>query len=250
MADSTTPTPVPPATPADRDAAIEQLLLTGLDHYFAGRFDQAVHLWTRILFLDRGHARARAYIERARLAMAEGQRALEERQSQESASGPARRVPIAWPALPAADVTKEGVSPASRATDGAERTARRTEPVWPHVTLTVVSLVLLAAAAYIASEGDTLSRWMLSTPSDVSAVDAVDEATPLPIPDTSQMLVERARALFVRGHVREALDVLDGVRANDVAKPESDTLRGELQRTLLDAGGFPSSPAPSPATAR
>src|SRR5262245_52425484 len=63
---------------ADRDAKIEQLLLAGLDHYFAARYDQAINVWTRALFLDRNHARARAYIERARTALAEAQRESEE----------------------------------------------------------------------------------------------------------------------------------------------------------------------------
>ena len=70
------PRPVPP----DRahDARVEQLLLAGLDQYFAGRYEQSIHLWTRVLFLDRGHARARAYIERARSALGERQRESEE----------------------------------------------------------------------------------------------------------------------------------------------------------------------------
>jgi len=63
---------------ADRDALIERLLLAGLDHYFEGRYEQAVNLWTRVAFLERGHGRARAYIERARGALAERQRETEE----------------------------------------------------------------------------------------------------------------------------------------------------------------------------
>ncbi len=57
---------------------IEQLLLVGLDHYFAAQYEQAINVWTRALFLDRSHARARAYIERARSALAERQRESEE----------------------------------------------------------------------------------------------------------------------------------------------------------------------------
>ena len=63
---------------AERDAKIESLLLAGLDHYFAADYAQAIDVWTRALFLDRNHARARAYIERARSAMAEQQRESEE----------------------------------------------------------------------------------------------------------------------------------------------------------------------------
>src|SRR5256885_14101621 len=66
------------APEADRDAKIEQLLLAGLDHYFAAQYDHAISVWTRVLFLDRSHARARAYIERGRSALAERQRESEE----------------------------------------------------------------------------------------------------------------------------------------------------------------------------
>src|SRR4051812_3347637 len=57
---------------------IEELLLAGLDHYFNGQHELAISVWTRVLFLDRSHARARAYIERARSAIAERQREGEE----------------------------------------------------------------------------------------------------------------------------------------------------------------------------
>ena len=63
---------------AERDAKIESLLLSGLDHYFSSDYAQAIDVWTRALFLDRQHARARAYIERARGALAEQQRESEE----------------------------------------------------------------------------------------------------------------------------------------------------------------------------
>src|SRR3954462_648413 len=67
-----------PRADAERDAKIESLLLAGLDHYFASDYAQAVDVWTRALFLDRNHARARAYIDRARSALAEQQRESEE----------------------------------------------------------------------------------------------------------------------------------------------------------------------------
>src|SRR5262249_25496366 len=72
---------IPPAShhdDSDRDAKIENLLLAGLDHYFASDYAQAIDVWTRALFLDRNHARARAYIERPRTALAERQRESEE----------------------------------------------------------------------------------------------------------------------------------------------------------------------------
>src|SRR5262245_32267035 len=66
------------AAEPDRDARIEQLLLAGLDQYFARDYEQAINIWTRVVFLERGHSRARAYIERARSALAERQRESEE----------------------------------------------------------------------------------------------------------------------------------------------------------------------------
>ena len=65
--------------PQGRDAAIEALLLAGLDHYFAGDHERAIHAWERVLFLDRGHRRARAYIDRARAVVAERQREVDAR---------------------------------------------------------------------------------------------------------------------------------------------------------------------------
>src|SRR5262245_43017244 len=72
------PRPFEAPAGADDDSRIEHLLITGLDHYFAGEFETAINLWTRVLFLDRNHDRARAYIDRARSAQAEQQRASEE----------------------------------------------------------------------------------------------------------------------------------------------------------------------------
>ena len=77
----TNPTNQSPASidgDAERDAKIESLLIAGLDQYFASHYAQAIDIWTRALFLDRNHARARAYIDRARSAMAEQQRESEE----------------------------------------------------------------------------------------------------------------------------------------------------------------------------
>src|SRR5712671_1698796 len=66
------------AQPPGRESRIEELLLAGLDHYFSGQHELAISIWTRVLFLDRSHARARAYIERARGAIAERHREGEE----------------------------------------------------------------------------------------------------------------------------------------------------------------------------
>src|ERR1044071_10088187 len=68
----------PAAADPERATRIEELLVSGLDHYFAEDYEQAINVWTRVIFLDREHDRARAYIERARKAIAERQRQSEE----------------------------------------------------------------------------------------------------------------------------------------------------------------------------
>src|SRR5687767_2027845 len=73
-----TPSSPSAGTEAEREELIEKLLLAGLDHYFEGSYEQAVNVWTRVAFLERGHGRARAYIERARGALAERDRQAEE----------------------------------------------------------------------------------------------------------------------------------------------------------------------------
>jgi len=78
-------TPASLSDDADRAARIEELLVSGLDHYFAAEYEQAINIWTRVVFLERDHDRARAYIERARSAIAERQRESEE------AAAPRRR---------------------------------------------------------------------------------------------------------------------------------------------------------------
>ena len=49
---------------ADRDSRTEALLVEGLDRYFAGQYEEAIHIWTRVLFLDRNHARPRLHRSR------------------------------------------------------------------------------------------------------------------------------------------------------------------------------------------
>ena len=69
-----------------RDGQVDALLDDGLDRsvnrsmtlFMLGRYEEAIHLWTRVLFLDRSHARARAYIDRARTTLAELQRRSDE----------------------------------------------------------------------------------------------------------------------------------------------------------------------------
>jgi tetratricopeptide (TPR) repeat protein len=54
-----------------------ELLRQGEEFYSRGFYHQAIHVWTRILFLDRGNPDARLRIDRAKEALAERERQLD-----------------------------------------------------------------------------------------------------------------------------------------------------------------------------
>jgi len=62
----------------------EDLLREGQELFDDGHFDRAIHVWTRIRFIEKDDARARAAIERAKRAQAERQRQLDQRLAEAS----------------------------------------------------------------------------------------------------------------------------------------------------------------------
>jgi hypothetical protein len=248
----------------DRDARIDQLLLAGLDHYFAGHHELAISVWTRVLFLNHGHARARAYIDRARSAISERQResdellqtgfdafargdglaarrlltsavergapteealaVLERLTRLESAGGPSLSDRHALERIPVATID------ATLQADAAPSRLR-----W--VAAGVASgAIVAAAAAWLWFRGaDTgIAQATTSAPAAVAS-----DSEPLPVPAASEASIARARALQARGHLREALAALDGVRHGDALWLEADTLRGVIQKQLMNGAGSP-----------
>ena len=267
----------PPSSPEvperDRDARVEELLLTGLDHYFSGQHDLAVNVWTRVLFLDRGHARARAYIERARSAIAERQREGEElmhtgvaafrrgdqvaarallRSAVERGAGgeeamallqrlerlEATALPVEAGAVHARGARDTGTVPA--VATGSNRLT------W--IVTGVISGVLLAALIVL-SFGDQSTRWLgMGRDARVAVPARAEEA--IPVPAASELSIARARALRARGHLRDALAVLKSVRYGDRFRAEADDLRAAIQQELLAASTAapPAGSAPSTQT--
>jgi hypothetical protein len=241
----------------ERATKIESLLLTGLDHYFAAEYDQAINLWTRVLFLDRGHTSARAYIERARGALAEQQRESDELLQngvtafQRGEAGTARRllnsaverggaqdVALAFLArlnrLDAATGPGAGLAPVvmRRHIPGAGTTSgRETGGLW--IGLFVVAMV--AGALYALASWQRGGPWNLSLrpvpAAEVSAPHRIEDA--LPLPRMSEAALERARGLFASGRLRDALRAADLVRPADPLRQEADRLKTEIQRELL-----------------
>jgi hypothetical protein len=264
----------------DRDAKIEQLLLVGLDHYFASSYELAINVWTRALFFDRNHPRARAYIERARSALAERQRESEELLQtgvaafQRGDGGEARRL------LQAAI---DGGAPAEEALAILDRldrldtvvlpitTARTGRPVRPRKVFEKgrsrrsIAVMAIAAglAAVLGAAGLAASLWELPDgpavfPSIASfvrtagsvalapgraATPPVTLETSLAMPVRGEITLARARTLAAGGHLHDAIATLESIRATDAQKPEADRLRGDLQRQLLAVTPMPSPPS-------
>jgi hypothetical protein len=229
---------------------IEDLLIAGLDCYFAGRHEEAIHIWTRVLFIDRGHRRARAYIERSRLALAERQRehelllqdgvaamgrgdtsAARELLSQSLRdAGPDDR---ALAALAQLDRLAHAAPAYARTAPSASRTpagARR--PGHPRRLLPVLLiLVLSAGAAVIGAGAFGMPDWWTGAAPANRATDAV--SAPLPVITTAEAALVRARAMQARGRLREAAQALEMVAPQDALRAEADRLLIEIQDALL-----------------
>jgi tetratricopeptide (TPR) repeat protein len=254
------------APDADRDAKIEQLLLVGLDHYFAAQYDQAINVWTRALFLDRSHPRARAYIERARSALAERLRQSEELLHngvdafQRGEGDEARRLlraaidggaptDEALAVLDRLDRLETGANAAlSSSGTSAPRTRNSRTGVATTWSATAIAAGVLLVGGVLAFGGyaaisrngpvgpvgvDWQSLLMLKeTPAAPSILPVVREQ-PLPLPGRGEMALNRAKSLAATGHLTDALAALDLVRPTDPQKSEADRLRADVQRQLL-----------------
>jgi tetratricopeptide (TPR) repeat protein len=249
-----------PALDADRDAKIEQLLLVGLDHYFAAQYDQAINVWTRALFLDRSHPRARAYIERARSAVAERQRQSEEllhtgvAAFQRGEGDEARRLLKA--AIDGGAPTDEALAVlerldrldttvASAASPRSRREHRtgapRASAAGSRSTLAVAATVLVVAGvlalggyAATSTSGAVWRSWLpLQTVPQANPAAPVVREQSLALPRRGEMALARARTLAAGGHLSDALATLDLVRPTDAQRADADRLRADIQRQLL-----------------
>jgi tetratricopeptide (TPR) repeat protein len=274
MPNSQSNNPVRPPEPrgdADREARIEQLLLTGLDHYFAGQYERAISVWTRVVFLERHHDRARAYIERARSAQAERHRESEELLHVGMAAYNAGDIDRARSLLTraveqgndAADVFLDRLNRVDSSGSGADLwidplpalpivRQRRVAPPAKRQGWIAGALAMLVVAAAMLLGGLPIGAWLSDlqmTTRQVSTSGSPVGPTkvePLPIVRASEVDVVRARELYADGRLVDALRALDGIGIADPHRPEADALRADLQRDLLTAVGV-QSPASVPA---
>jgi tetratricopeptide (TPR) repeat protein len=254
----------------DKDAQVEGLLLGGLDYYFTGQYELAISVWTRVLFLDRGHARAKAYIDRARGAIAERQREGEELLHTGAAAfdrgdaGTARQLLSSAVERGAASEEAQAMLerldrleyaavrplPASTPRTAAETAA----PVVPRaqdsasssriVWVAVGVLAGLAAAGVVAWIAVARPGWLPVTPAN-RPPDAVQITDPLPVPTPSEVWLSRARRLFEDGRLRDALRALAAINPADPRRADADELKAAIQRKLLESARLPAGPAAS-----
>jgi hypothetical protein len=251
---------------AERDARIEQLLLAGLDEYFAHRYEHAISLWTRVLFFERHHDRARAYIERARSAQAERQResdaalqqgidafragdvvkaralvadAIARGASPDEAHGVMERIERLGVALRAPRWRRRAsLATAAVATSSAQLIPDAERP--PHSRGWLAALLLIAAGIGVLAVG----TWGLALPepwqwsmfnADAAATPAALRWTPepLPVPAASEIYLARAQALAATGRLHDALRVLDRIPLGDPLYRDATRLRADVQERLL-----------------
>jgi hypothetical protein len=248
----------------ERDARIEQLLLAGLDEYFAQRYEHAINLWTRVLFFDRQHDRARAYIERARRAQAERQReseaalheaidafragdivraralvthALDRGASPDEAHGMLERIERLGVAQGSPKLRRRLAIPAvawppsaASATDPTQ--VRRTRGWSPAVLLGAAAIGVLGVGAWGLTAPEP-SRWSIFA--SPAATNSAIPWTPaaLPVPHASELQIARARALVASGRVHDALSALDRIPVGDPLRPDADRIRADVQQQLL-----------------
>jgi tetratricopeptide (TPR) repeat protein len=243
---------------ADREARIEQLLLLGLDHYFAGHYEHAISVWTRVVFLERHHDRARAYIERARSALAERHRETDELLHTGVSAYNAGEVEKARDLLTRAGA--QGSDTAHIFLDRLNRVATtsvaadlridplpvRPSTVRPRVTMpqkrtgwaaAVLFAVVVAVAMLVGGLpiGSWLSELEGAAPTP-AAQTASDE--PVPVVRSAETAMARARDLYTGGHLRDAIRLLDRIDSADPLQGDADRLRADIQRDLLAAAGI------------
>jgi hypothetical protein len=249
---------------ADREALIERLLLAGLDHYFEGRYEQAVNVWTRVAFLERGHGRARAYIERARGALAERQResdellhrgldayrigdwaAARELLTRAAAGGSSETALVFLQRLGVAEAGQAAAVPVTELAieRGAAHSGRQRQyndkPVVRATNWLVTIAVSVGIAAAILMAALPIASWLGEAPSAAAAADPRTD-DPLPVVRSSEIRLGRAQALFEDGRPHDALRLLESIDRGDPLREDAEVLTAAIQTALLSA--VPGSP--------
>ena len=239
-----------PLSEADRAARIEELLLSGLDQYFGGHYEQAINIWTRVSFLERGHGRARAYIERARDALAEKQRECDELLHSGVAAyqdgnldkarelltravetgGPNETALVFLQKVNRARTASDPPRP-EKASVWRRREVRGAETATSRGGWALTMLAAMVVSGVIVLGALAVRSWIVELPLDAPSVKAAGE--PLPVVRGAEMRIAHARELYARGRPHDALRTLREVDIADPLRSDAERLTADIQRGLL-----------------
>jgi hypothetical protein len=248
-----------PPSPA-RDARIDQLLLLGLDHYFAGHYEQAIHVWSRVLLLDRPHPRARAYIARAQSAIAERQRQLEV--LTQAGVGAARTPPLLQMTMPSGDDgipqhqppdCRDQLSDFETAHARADGQASGRVAISPPCSRAPIAMAdfrtgAVAVSLAIAVAGGAMlgatARWDLwQTFTSGGARASMSVAEPDGSVPQSAAALGLARRLLERGRLDDSLRILNAISpGNRPSGEEAEKLRAAIIQAMRRKNRLPVSP--------
>jgi len=244
-----------PDEAAVRDGQIDALLDEGLDRYFAGRYEDAIHLWTRVLFFDRSHARARAYIERARTSLSEIQRRSDEllqasRDLLEQGETDAARRLLAEAVAGSGDdvqastllVRLERMERVRALTGALETELPATAParrgdwtaapwlvLWVGLPILVIAGVIVVVQSGRLTQDSTDAALVATRP----GAPVVTVPARLPVLSSSEVALVRARTAVAHDRLSDALVALDRVDADSPERPAADQLRIDIQQLLM-----------------
>ena len=197
-----------------------------------------MQVWSRVFFLDRANARARAYIERARSAVAERQRVAEAtaaaaadvHRGWAAEARPAEARLIADPgvlvvsgalaARLAPPQTAPEADPADRGDVGPTAATRRAKVA--HGLLVAAAGVLLFVAGYTVAARDRIFVF-------VSGVSS--RRAPAANARASEVALHDARQAFDARRYDDARRALARIPAGDPLRPAADVLVAQIQRT-------------------
>lgn len=262
---------------------IQDLLAQGDALFRSGRFQRAVHVWTRVLFLERGNRAAREAIDRGKRAIAEQERQLdiqaleaarlldagervaarrlvtellsrdprhpEGRNLSERLEALSRRGHVApRPSVPRG--AREGAPPARRRRTRSAAPAAYVRPVSPlkiAAFLFCALCLFLAGAVYIHLNWDFLaSEGLLSSSRGArtaKAQAAIEEVDVPPLPFPSELHYYNGARLYSKGRYREALSELGRVGRRSPAFKSAESLILRIEERLLRGAATENAPA-------
>jgi tetratricopeptide (TPR) repeat protein len=260
----------PPA--ADAGSRTEALFRQGEEHFAAGEYQQAIHVWTRILFVDRGNLRVREALDEAKKVIAERQRRLdldcaeaqrlfdggdvegarkaaravlatdashveanhleEKIAALERRNEPARALPVG---SPAESGPSKGIVIRVPRTERAPSNAVR--PIVPHGKM--IAFIAAALVVFAASALYLYQNWEGIVSDGQFRRPVAPEASPgaegplAPVPDLDELRYFDGERLFQQGRYREALAKLSRIARGSPVTAEARSLILRIEERLL-----------------